>query len=206
MVVATEIVARRYEDVSADTPISVDIPAYLASDIYVYYGKASLHATPAVDFTVSLADDFDTFTITPTASLIAKMQALMAGDPSETNSITVRRRLPYTTEATPAGVRYTPFTSREFDRNSMRDMQLRDQGARAVRLSDRFEPPYPSLEIDTMPDVPEDEPVLVFKAGGGVGYGPSSKPLNVPTTLVFPLDLGWVTDVTITNEYDLGSV
>lgn len=134
MVVSTSVVARRYEDVSAGTPISVDIPAYEVGDVYVYYGNASLVAVQGTDYTVALAGDFETFTVTPTASLLTKINALITGDPTEENYIAVRRALDYLTDATPDGVRYTPYTSREFDRNAMRDLQLAEQVGRALQL------------------------------------------------------------------------
>lgn len=134
MVVATETVTRRYEDVAVGVEISVDIPAFEASDVYVYYGNSALVAAQGTDYTVALAGDFNTFTVTPTASLIAKIDALISADPGEVNAITVRRVLDYLTDATPAGVRYTPFTSKEFDRNAMRDQQLADSLTRTLRV------------------------------------------------------------------------
>lgn len=147
MVVSTSVVARRYEDVSAGAPISVDIPAYEAGDVYVYYGNASLLAVQGTDYTVALAGDFETFTITPTAALLTKINALIAADATEENYITVRRILDYLTDATPDGVRYTPFTSREFDRNAMRDMQLREQLNRALVLAPNVVGETPRLEL-----------------------------------------------------------
>lgn len=134
MVVSTEVVARKYLDVSAGTPISVDFPVLQASDVHVYYGKEGAEAPQDTYYTVGLAEDFETFTVTPTAALITAIDALIAADATEVNYITVRRELEYTTEATAAGVRYTPFTAREFDRNAMRDMQLADQGTRSLRF------------------------------------------------------------------------
>lgn len=174
MVVSVEAVARRYEDVSASTPISVDLPCYEATDVYVYYGKASLVAVQGTDYTVSLAGDFNTFTVTPTASLITKIDALIAADATETNFITVRRDLDYLTDATAAGVRYTPYTSREFDRNAMRDQQLADELNRSLKLGERFAAPYPDITLAEFPSDVSAEPVLVFKAAGGIGAGPTS--------------------------------
>lgn len=168
MVVSTSVVARRYEDVSAGTPISVDIPAYEVGDVYVYYGNASLVAVQGTDYTVALAGDFETFTVTPTASLLTKINALIAGDPTEENYITVRRALDYLTDATPDGVRYTPFTSREFDRNAMRDMQLADERSRSVRLSEKFAPPYPELTIAD------------WNEGEALVFGPNGELLGAP--------------------------
>lgn len=150
MVVSTAVVARRYEDVSAGTPISVAIPAYEASDVYVYYGNASLEAVQGADYTVALAGDFETFTVTPTASLISKIDALVAADATEENYITVRRTLGYTTEATSAGVRYTPFTAKEFDRNAMRDQQIAETLNRALLLAPGFVGDAPRLQLQDL--------------------------------------------------------
>lgn len=169
MVVSTSEVARRYEDVSAGTPISVDIPAYEASDVYVYYGNASLLAERGTDYTVALAGDFETFTVTPTAALIAKMQTLAAADVTEENYITVRRRLDYLTDATPDGVRYTPFTSRELDRNAMRDQQLAEDTNRSVKLPENRTGAAPYFNAST-PDA-----VLKLSADG-------SEVVDGPTT------------------------
>lgn len=147
MVVATETVARKYLDVAAGTPISVDIPAYEAGDVYVYYGSASLLAVQGTDYTVALADDFETFTVTPQAALITKINALIEADATESNFITVRRILEYLTEATPAGVRYTPFTSKEFDRNVMRDQQLRNDVLRSARVGLSAPGEVPALPV-----------------------------------------------------------
>lgn len=136
MVVSTEVVARKYLDVVAGTPISVDIPVYEAGDVYVYFGTAANLAVQGVDYTVTLAEDFNTITVTPLQPLIDKIDAVIASDDSETNFIVVRRALDYKTDATPDGVRYTPFTSREFDRTVMRHQQLKEQVERTLRFNE----------------------------------------------------------------------
>ena len=139
MAVGTEVVAVRYEDIVAGTPISVPYPVYEALDVLVYYGAASLQAVFNTDYTVSLADDFDTFTLTPTASLLTKINNLIAANPAdEVNYITVRRRLDYLTDSTAAAVRYTPFTSREFERTVLRFQQIQEQLNRCISLSPNF--------------------------------------------------------------------
>lgn len=138
MAVGTDTVAVRYENVSAGTPISVPYPVYETTDVYVYYGLASLLAVRGVDYTLTLEDDFDTFTLTPTASLVNKIDALIAADPAEENYITVRRTLDYLTESTPPNVRYTPFTSREFDRTALRFQQIDEKLNRAITLAPNY--------------------------------------------------------------------
>ncbi len=135
MAIATEIVARRYENVSAGVPISVDIPVYEAGDINVYYGLSANKAQYNVDYTLALGDDFNTFTLVPLAVLIGKIEALMTLNPEEENFITVRRSLDFKTDATPPAVRYTPFTSREFERTAMRFQQIDEQLKRTFQLN-----------------------------------------------------------------------
>ena len=171
MVVSVETVAKRYEAVAAGLPISVTIPAYETSDIYVYYGAASILAEQVVDYTVELGGDFETFTITPTASLIAKINALIALDATEENYITVRRTLDYLTDATPDGVRYTPFTSREFDRNAMRDAQLAEKLSRALVLSPNFVGDEPLLELQS---VEPGRALIVNDDGTAIIPGPNA--------------------------------
>ena len=174
MAVSTNIVARRYIDVAADQAISVDIPIYEASDVRVFYGSAVLMAVQNSDYTVALAQDFETVTITVKAALVAKIDALIAADRDEVNAVVVRRVMNYLTEATPAGVRHTPFTSREFDRAAMRDQQLADSEARAVKLGDNFATPYPDVSVKHVPSSLADRPALVFLPDGGLGGGPST--------------------------------
>jgi len=150
MVVSVEHVARKYLDVTAGTPISVDIPAFETSDIYVYYGDASILASMNADYTLTLAEDFNTFVVTPLTALIDKINALIAADPTETNFITVRRALDYQTDATPANVRYTPYTSKEFDRAAMRDAQLAEKLNRALVLAPGFVGDVPRLEMQEL--------------------------------------------------------
>jgi hypothetical protein len=185
MVVSTGVVARKYLDVSAGTPISVDIPCYEAGDVYVYYGAASLLAVQGSDYTVTLAGDFETFTVTPTAALLDKINALIAQDEDEVNYITVRRNLDYETDATPAGVRYTPYTSREFDRNAMRDAQLHEQWQRALSL--------PEGEVGGGTPVQVTARVGQFlkrTVSGIVGVDPTDADAVLPSSYVYPQQYG----------------
>lgn len=170
MAVGTEVVAVRYENIVADTPISVPYPVYEALDIFVYYGVESLQAVYSTDYTISLADDFDTFTLTPTASLIAKIDALIAADPTEENFITVRRRLDYLTDSTAAAVRYTPFTSREFERTALRFQQIQEQLNRSLTLT----PGFVGAVALTLP-APSQGRALVWNATeNGLENGPTA--------------------------------
>lgn len=215
MVVSTSAVARRYEDVSAGTPISVDIPAYEVGDVYVYYGNASLLAVQETDYTVALAGDFETFTVTPTASLLTKINALIAADATEENYITVRRELDLLTDVTPAGVRYTPFTSREFDRTAMRDQQLAERVNRALVLSPNFVGDVPKLELQEV----IGGRILKFN-DAGTAIQPGTAEADIVTMLGllasyiseygitggFNADYGLITDTVVSFADDYGSV
>ncbi len=139
MAIAVETVAVRVLNVQTGVEIPVNMPLFAANEVFVYYGKASLLAEYNVDYTVELdAPNFNTFIITPLASLLTKINDLINEDPTETNYVTIRRTLDNTTEATSAGVRHTPFTSREFERTIMRFQQITERLNRALVLSPNF--------------------------------------------------------------------
>lgn len=139
MAIAVETVAVRVLNVQTGVEIPVNTPLFAADEAFVYYGKASLLAEYNVDYTVTLdAPNFNTFIITPLASLLTKINGLINDDPSETNYVTIRRTLDNTTEATSAGVRHTPFTAREFERTIMRFQQITERLNRALVLSPNF--------------------------------------------------------------------
>lgn len=170
MAVSVETTAVRYEDISAGTPISVPFPLYEALDVKVYYGAASLVAVYNTDYTIALGDDFDTFTLVPLASLLTKINALISADPTEENYITVRRELDYKTDTTDAAVRYTPFTSREFERTAMRFQQISERLNRAVTLSPNFVGDAPLVQLGKV----APNAVLLFNADGtAITTGPT---------------------------------
>lgn len=139
MTVAVETVAVKFLNVATNVPVSCNFPAFAASDVHVYYGTESEEAIQNVDYTVILAADFSTFYVTPTASLLAKINELVSLNPlTESNFITVRREMELLTDATAAAVRNTPFTAREFDRTAMRFQQMQERLNRAIVLDDKF--------------------------------------------------------------------
>lgn len=166
MALAVETVALKYLDISAGTDISVAIPTFEATDVEVVYGNAAVPAALNTDFQVTLAADFSTFTLTPLQALVDKIDALAAADATESNFITVRRTLDYETEATADGVRYTPFTAKEFDRTAMRFQQLAEKLDRTLRLSDKFVSPFPALTI------------AAYEEGRALVWGPNGELLN----------------------------
>ena len=171
MAVAVNKVAQQFLNVQAGVAIPVAMQVFEASDIRVIYGITSQIAVQNVDYTISLANDFNTFTIVPTASLIAKINALIAADPSEQNYITVRRELDLLTESTSALARYTPFTSREHDRSAMRDQQLSDRLNRSLQLGERFVTDSPLL---TLAELEPNRVLIVDPTGTQIIAGPNA--------------------------------
>ena len=175
MAVAVNKVAQQFLNVQAGVAIPVAMQVFEASDIRVIYGITSQIAVQNVDYTISLANDFNTFTIVPTASLIAKINALIIADPSEQNYITVRRELDLLTESTAALSRYTPFTSREHDRSAMRDQQLNDRLNRSLQLGERFVTDSPLL---TLAELEPDRVLMVDPTGTQLVAGPNANEIE----------------------------
>jgi len=169
MAVANERVARRFEAIVADVPIPVDIAVFEKTDVYVYYGTESLFAVQNVDFTVTLDEEnFNSFTVTPTASLLAKINALIAADPvNETNFITVRRFMNFMTDTSPGAVRDLEFLSREFDRTALRFAQMYEQAVRSLTLGPRF------VDTNAVIDELVEGTALIYE-GGKIKAGPNA--------------------------------
>lgn len=175
MAVAVNKVAQQFLNVRAGVAIPVAMQVFEASDVRVIYGITSRIAVQNVDYTISLANDFNTFTIVPTASLIAKINALIAANPSERNYITVRRELDLLTESTSALARYTPFTSREHDRSAMRDQQLSDRLNRSLQLGERFVTDRPLL---TLAELEPNRVLIVDPTGTQLIAGPNANEIK----------------------------
>jgi hypothetical protein len=176
MVVSVNLVAREYLSVAAGVPTAVDIPAFNATDISVYYGPLDELASTPLHYEIEMEDDFQTFTITPTEFLLEKITEWEVAGFADANRIVVRRELALLTEATPAGVRNTDFTSREMDRIAMRDQQLADELLRSIKLSKATAAPYPDLTIRSVPEAPGGQ-VVTWRAGGGFDFGPTAAEL-----------------------------
>lgn len=136
MAISTTKTSDTFYDIVASVDIDCDWPLYAEDEVKVIYGQASLEAVLNVDFTVTLApDDYDTFVITPTASLLTKINDLITADPTnEINYVTIRRVLENTTTVQPETVRLTPFLSREIERVHMKLQQLEEEMQRSVVL------------------------------------------------------------------------
>lgn len=133
MSIATEKVGDTFLSISTGVAIPCDWPLYAEDEVVVIYGKDSLEAILNVDYTVALdAPNYNQFTVTPLASLLTKINNLIAADATETNYVTIRRKLDYLTSVQPETVRYTAFLSREIERMHMRFQQLAEEVYRAV--------------------------------------------------------------------------
>lgn len=171
MTITTDKSAIRVLDVTADVPIDADFPAFEASDVHVYYGIDGHEAVAGADYTVQLSEAFSTFTVTPTAALIAKLDALIAADPNEVNALTIRREMQFETSASPMNTGNTKYTAQEFERAAMRDIQLRDGFERALKFGPAVAPPYPSLQFVGKFDTALEDTMLVITQGGGIKQG-----------------------------------
>src|SRR4051812_44572888 len=102
MSISTDKTAETFYDVVEAIPLNCDFPLYAAGEVQVVYGYDSLVATLNTDYLVELdVINYDTFTVTPKAALIAKIDALIAADllSVEVNYVTVRRSLSNLTSA-----------------------------------------------------------------------------------------------------------
>lgn len=168
MALATDQVAETFLNVVAATPIDCPWPLFSENEVEVIYGKAAISATLNTDFTVVLDDsDFDEFTITPTAALIAKINALIVIDPTEINYITVRRVLPLTTSVTSEIVRNVTFLSTEVERLWMADQQVAETLARSLQFP-VSEVGSPSVNV-LLPKVDfRANKAVIFDSDGGI--------------------------------------
>lgn len=170
MSVAVDRVARKYLNVVAGSAISVDIPCFSEDHVVVLYGRVGAVALLDTDYTVTLdeAGGYDDFTVTPTLSLLTKINALIAGDPTETNQIVVRRELDLLTDITPETAFFRKKLATELDKTAMRFQQLSEVDGRTLRITatDMQEGGPYSLEL---PDAARRaNKAVVFDADGNV--------------------------------------
>lgn len=167
MAISTEKVVDTYLNIVAGVPLNCNWPLYDEDEVVVIYGKASLIAELNVDYTVALSPpNYDQFTITPTATLIAKINALIGLDAEEINYATVRRELDYTTSTLPESVRQSTFVSREFERITMKLQQLSERLTRALKFP---ESEKGGDKISTMPKAADRaRKALVFDEFGNL--------------------------------------
>lgn len=168
MALATEKIAETFLNIVAATPIDCDWPLFAEDEVIVVYGQASLEAVYPTDFTVTLSPpNYDQFQITPTASLLTKINNLIAASPStEINYVTVRRKIDYLTSVAPESVRGVAFLSREVERLWMGLQQLSENFGRALAF------PIKEISGDAIGELPAKSAralkALVFDALGNL--------------------------------------
>lgn len=175
MAINVEDVALSFINVVANVAIPVAIPVAEEDDVIVYFGNSGVVAVPVTDYTVTLPAlgtgelTYPDFTVTPKPALIAKIAALILADPTEINTVTVRRTMRFETEATFALVRNTYYTAAEFDRMAMRLQQLDEKLNRALVL-----PPQVVGDTQLFAVVSRTpDTVLKFDVDGNIASGPS---------------------------------
>lgn len=126
-----------FDNIVAGVPIVCNWSLFFKTDVHVYFGLARDEAIQNVDFTVLLnAPSYTSFTVTPTTALLAKINALIALNPDETNYIEVRRTLPLTSTMSTATARSSENVAREFDQTAMRLQQQAEQLARTFYVTE----------------------------------------------------------------------
>ncbi|MFN3612596.1 hypothetical protein [Tepidimonas sp.] len=171
MAIGTQRVAKKFTNVQEAVAVNCDFPLFAEDDVVVKYGLANLTATLDVDYTVQLQpDDYDFFTITPTAALIAKIDALIADDEDEVNQIVVIRSLDYLTEITPQSTFFRNVLAREFDRIAMKFQQLAQKVKSAIFL------PENEIDVDGNPSVDMTLPTIAQRIGKVLVFDGTGKP------------------------------
>lgn len=172
MAVTTEQVAEQFINVTNGAVLPCDFPAFDSPSVHVLYGNAGFEdAVDGVDYDLTLGDENNdySFSITVRPALITKINNMIAADGTETNRVVVRRVMSYTTVSTPGAVSGTKFTSQEFDRVSMKLMQIADRNNRGVVLGDQY--------------VDEDPPLLTLgDEGEFLTFGPNNTIIPGPSS------------------------
>lgn len=131
MAVQTTDVELRFDNVATGVALQCGIKIQSVTSVYVVYGIARIAAAEGdVEIVKSEIDD-NLFTVTPQASLLVKINALIASDPNEANRVYVGRRLAYTTDFTETDAFLRQRIADEFDRTIMRFQQLANDVAAA---------------------------------------------------------------------------
>jgi hypothetical protein len=132
--IAVETVHTRFLNVVAGVGLDLAYPLFMEEDVQVFFGNANTPAILNVDYTVVMdpGDDFDSFQVVPTTSLIDKINDAIAMDATEANIVDVYRELDFLTDSTSPECRSTVFVTGEHDRTIMRLQQLKEKLSRAV--------------------------------------------------------------------------
>lgn len=192
MAVASETVALEKLDIATGVEIAVAIPVFAANEIVVTYGRAALEAVQVTDYTVTLLDEsvFNTFSITPTASLLTKIDNLILADDTEVNRVVVRRKMGLTSPATAANAQYTSFLATQLDRAVARIQQMQEQLNRSLMLPDSY---VGATKLLTLNNFTVSGSLYIDGDGKVQGDGPDLTTLDASLTAAVAAALGYAT-------------
>lgn len=151
MSVPVKKAAEKFLNVVAATPVNCNWQLYDEEELVVIYGYYALTAVLDTDYTVDIDEEDYTFTVTPTAALIAKIDALIAADEEdvETNYITVRRQTDMLSSVTPENVKGVKLLAKEIERMWLAIQEADEKLARAVLLTPKEVGTNPT-EVETL--------------------------------------------------------
>lgn len=192
MAVASETVALEKLNIATGVEIAVAIPVFAASEIAVTYGRAALEAVQVTDYTVTLLDEsaFNTFSITPTSSLLTKINNLISADDTEVNRIVVRRKMDLISQATAANAQYTSFLATQLDRAVARIQQLQEQVNRSLMLPDSY---VGATKLLTLNNFTVSGSLYIDSDGNVQGDGPDITTLATSLTAAVASASGYAT-------------
>jgi hypothetical protein len=138
MSIGTTVTAQEFTLVSAGVACNCNWPIDAEANVEVRYGVAGNLAVLGTDYTVDISDGGITptyyFTVTPTTSLINKINALIAADAEEENRIIVRRNMPLITPLTQADAFFRAQIEAQVTQIHMKLQQLDETIGRAILL------------------------------------------------------------------------
>lgn len=171
MSISTEKCTDTFFAIAAGVAASCQWPLFSETEVEVIYGLAAISATLNTDYTITLDTvNYNTFTVTPTAAFITKINNLIAADPTEQNYMLVRRVMPNTIAVTPDSARNPGFLQRELERMIMRFQGYTEKLQRVLLL-----PPNVAGDpvVDYTLDPPEEGAALVWE-GNKLVPGPTA--------------------------------
>lgn len=120
MAIAVETVEVPVSNLIANNVVSgVPMPLSTSSELAVYYGSSRALAVPGTDYSVVIATDGQTFSFTPTASLLTKIGLLGMG-----NVAYLKRVLNYKSDLTEGDTFFRAKIVQAVDRIMMRFQQI----------------------------------------------------------------------------------
>lgn len=169
---STDIMLRK-DNVSANVDVNCAMKLFDPLHIKVFYGlDLMVPAVYTTDYSITLVPPFyNSFTFTPTASLLAKIAALGDG-----NTVWIARELPLVSSFTETDAAFNQRITDEFDRTLMRIQQIAPIAARGV-LVPTGETPVVLPDVETRAGLlfafDEDGlPIAIEVPQGDAGWSP----------------------------------